>query len=283
MYRVIRGFGYWLACRTPAQLDKMANTAAFLWFDMLRFRRRLIVRNLTIAFGDDLSAAERCRMGRASIRHLILTFFEFLQSVRMDPLRRLTVEGDEHAAAALQEGRGAYILCAHLGNWEIFGGTGERLMTTPVSGIVKEVGKGRLNYLVDELRRGCGWIPIYRKPAGEALRAIRAALKRNEFVAFMLDQARPGAPRIPFFGAPARTQTSLAAFARKYPAPVIPVCIRRLSPGRHHVHVWPALELPRSDDAEKDVLESTARFNRQIETMIRTAPEQYFWLHNRWK
>lgn len=282
MYRLIKGLGHALCRLSPTALDRWAAVLARLSFDVLRIRRRMILRNLTIAFGDTYTAAERVRLGRASFKHFYLTAFEFLRATGTNVLADTDQEGLEYVTAALAEGKGAYVLTCHLGNWEVMGAAGAHFATT-VNALVKEIGSGGANRLVDELRRKMGWVPIYRKPEGTALKAILAALKRNELVGFMLDQARPGAPRIPFFGTPAKTLTSLAAIWRKYPRPIIPVSIHRLGPCQHHAKAWPPLMPVRTDDAKQDVLNLTAECNRMIEQMIRETPEQYFWMHNRWK
>ncbi len=282
MYKLLVFIGRTLNHCSPGGLNRLATVLAVLSFDVLRFRRRLILRNLEIAFGSEWSAQQRVAVGRASMRNFFLTVFEFLESVERDLLAELTEEGKEHAHQALEGGQGAYILCGHLGNWEAMGGAGSRF-AAPSHALVKEVGKGGANRLVDELRRKAGFSPIYRKPKGSAMKAIYQALRRNELVAFILDQARPGAPRIPFFGTPAKTQTSLAAIWRKTPRPVIPVSIHRTAPRQHHVKGWPPLELTRTDNAEQDMITLTTTFNATLEKMIRTAPEQYFWLHDRWK
>lgn len=283
MYRFIKGVGILLSRLTPAGLDRLARGCAVLAYDILRFRRRLILNNLTIAYGHEMSKADRVHVGRESVRHVFLTFFEFLRSVRIPLLEETTAEGVEHVTNALAQGKGAYILCGHHGNWEVMGAAGTRFAGAPNHGIVKEMRQKGADQLVDELRRKNGMYPIYRKPAGSALKAIRETLRANELVGFVLDQARPGAPRIPFFGTPAKTQTSLAVIWRKYPAPIIPVSVHRLSPGRHHITVWPALDVHATDDSQQDVLRITEQCNAMLEKMIRTCPEQYFWLHDRWK
>ncbi len=282
MYRFIKGTGNLLSRLSPNGLDRLARMASFLAYDILRFRRRLILTNLRIAFGNELTEAERARIGRESVRHFLLTIFEFLRSVRIDILGDTTVDGVEHVTEVLAQGRGGYILCSHLGNWEAMGGAGTRFVV-PTYSLVKEMRQKGTDRLVDELRRKNGLYPIYRKPAGSAVKAIRETLKRNELVGFILDQARPQAPRVPFFGTPAKTQTSLAVIWRKYPAPIIPVSIRRIAPGKHAITVWPALKPELTKDAEADVLRITGQCNEMIEKMVRTAPEQYFWMHDRWK
>ena len=282
MYRIIRGLGICVSSLSPGGLERLARACAVLSFDIVRFRRRLILRNLEMALGAETTPAERVRIGRASMKHFMLNVFEFLGAVRRDMLDDLTVEGAESVWRALEEGQGAYILCCHLGNWEAMGAAGTRL-AAPTHALVKEVGEGGANRLVDELRRKSGLYPIYRRPAGAAMRALRAALDRNELVAFMLDQAVRGAPRLPFFGHPAKTQTSLAAIWRKTPRSIFPVSIQRVAPRRHRLTVWPQVPAKKTGDSKQDVLDITAQCNLMIEKMIRTCPEQYFWIHDRWK
>lgn len=282
MYSVLQAVGWWISRWSPRQAERRARGLAVFFFDVLRFRRRLILRNLEIAFGAELDVAARIRMGRASMQHFWMTMFEFLSAFQNDLIADVEGEGVELVQQALAGGRGAYMLVAHLGNWEALGPYGTRHVA-PVHSLVKEVGRGGANRFVDALRRHTGHTPIYRSPPGEALKAVRRVMKANQLVGFMLDQARPGAPRIPFFGTPAKTQTSLAAIWRKYPAPVIPASIHRLGYGRHRVKVWPELAMQRTDDARRDTEANTALLNRMLETMIRETPEQYFWLHDRWK
>ena len=282
MYYLLKGFGHLLCRLSPEALDRLARGLAYLTFDIIRLRRRLILRNIEIALGNETSASERVLMGRQSMRHFFLTVFETLRAVGSDVVAHVEVEGREHAQPALDAGKGAYILICHIGNWEVLGGAGSRY-GAHTHALVKEIGKGGANRLVDELRHRIGWTPIYRKPPAEAIRKIRAAMKRGELVGIMMDQARPGAPRLPFFGQPAKTLTILASLWRKSPAPVIPISIHRMSPTRHALKVWPPLTFKTLDDPKQADIENTILCNQMLETMIRHTPEQYFWLHNRWK
>ncbi len=283
MYQIIKCLAIAISKLSPGAAARLARGLAFLTFDVLRIRRALVLRNLEIAFGNETSPGERIRIARESVYHVMLTFIEFLRSVRIDIHEQTTCRGIEHVQTALKEGHGVYLLGCHLGNWEAMAGAGARFADTPAYSIVKDIGQGAVNRFVEDIRRKNGFHTIRRDPPGEALRAIRDTLRRNQMVGFMLDQARRGAPRIPFFGTPAKTQTSLAAIWRKRPAPVIPVSIRRIGIERHEINIRPALNLQRTGDSRKDILENTALFNRVMEDMIRECPEQYFWMHNRWK
>lgn len=98
-----------------------------------------------------------------------------------------------------------------------------------------------------------------------------------------MDQSRPGEPKLPFFGRPAKTNTSLAGVWPANPVPIVPAFITRQSPTVHTLRFFPPVTMTRSSDEKADVLANTETFNRVIEQMIRACPEQYFWMHNRWK
>lgn len=282
MYRFIKIVAIGLSRLSPEAVDRLARVLLFIFHDVLRIRRRLMMTNLRIAFGRQKSEAELRRIARESFYHFILTILEFMRSVRIDILAETALEETDILREAIAGGRGAYMLCCHLGNWEALGCAGTRHFT-PTYTIVKEMGQSGLHRFVDELRNRNGLLTIGRNEQGRAVRTIRATLKRGELVGFVFDQARPGAPRVPFFGTPAKTQTGLAALWRKWPAPIIPATIRRIGVGRHIIRLRPPLELKKTDDLQEDLMNHTLQFNQELESMIRECPEQYFWFHNRWK
>ena len=98
-----------------------------------------------------------------------------------------------------------------------------------------------------------------------------------------MDQSRPGNPYLEFFGQPARTNTSFAAIWRRCPAPIIPGYIVRHEFGRHTVHFLPEVTLDQTENEEEDILRHSRIMNGVIEGVVRQHPEQYFWMHNRWK
>ena len=112
---------------------------------------------------------------------------------------------------------------------------------------------------------------------------IRDTLKNGEMVGFMLDQYRQDGQMVPFWGTPAKSNPALAALWRRYPAPVISAFAQRTGICEHVVELLPELEIHKTQNSEEDVLRITAQFNKVLEDMIRRCPEQYFWMHNRWK
>jgi KDO2-lipid IV(A) lauroyltransferase len=132
--------------------------------------------------------------------------------------------------------------------------------------------------VVERFRRRSGVELITRR---RGLREILDALRQGRLVGILLDQnvSRGQGAFVPFFGVPASTSRSLAVIALRTGAPVLPVFIRRQPDGRHRVEIEPALAAP----PDGDVVAFTASFNGAIEAAIRKAPEQWFWLHRRWK
>ena len=263
-------------------MDRWARGLAWISFSLLRIRRRVILENLEIAFGNEMSEAERLNIGKKSVYHFALTILEFLRNLEHDPFSETEFHHREHFIDALNLGHGIYGLCCHLGNWELMGGAGTHYLT-PTYAVVKPIENPGVNRLVDELRNKIGLHTISLKPPGHALRTICRELKEGHMIGMILDQRRRGAPAIPFFGKPARTNTSLATLWLRFPAPIVPGYARRIAPGKTVIEALPALDLKTTGDNEKDIIALTTTFNEVIESMIRRCPEQYFWMHNRWK
>lgn len=281
MYWILKLIARAFSLLPERALPWFARAFAVLAFDVLRVRRRLVLGNLARALGPDESPA-RIALARQSYANFGLTVFEFLRGDVHDLAARVELRGAENAHQALQAGRGMFLLCLHLGNWEALGAKCSRALV-PSHVLVKKVGSPGVNRFVLEIRKKNGFLAIERKGKGDGARAVLQALKRGEAVGFIMDQSRPGEPRLPFFGHDAKTNTGLATFWRRVQAPVVPVAIRRVGPGRHVAEFRPALPLTATDDAETDVRRLSTLFNQALEDEIRRAPEQYLWLHDRWK
>jgi KDO2-lipid IV(A) lauroyltransferase len=281
LYWAAKVFALALSFLSPRATGALATAIAWFLFDVCRFRRFLVLSNIATAF-PKMPKSERIKLGRVSFANFILTAFEFLRSIRHDICADVELLGADHLHNALSQQHGAYVICCHLGNWEAMGAKMTRAIA-PSHVLVKKVGGAGLDRFVTELRRRNGFLPVIRKEKGDGLKAIVKALSRHEVVGFAMDQARPGEPKLPFFGKPAKTNTSLAAIWMRHPAPIVSAFVRRLGVGRHVVEIMPALELKVSGNAEQDILALSEQFNGVVEAMIRANPSQYFWLHNRWK
>jgi KDO2-lipid IV(A) lauroyltransferase len=282
LYWLLRIFSLILASLPASLLDACARIFAFCLFDVFRLRRRLILQNLNRAFGDTLPSPEKLRIGRASIYNFLLTTLEFLRSHRYPLDSDVVFYGREHLENALSAGGGAYVVVCHLGNFEAMATCVSKSIARVYAPVKKVGGKGSTKF-VTEMREMNGFSAEVRKQKGDGIRAIIATLKANQVVGFMMDQARPGEQKLPFFGFPAKTNTSLAAIWARYPRPVIPGwCVRR-GFNQHSVYFLPPVAHVQTGDAAADIIENTLLYSAAVEQMIRQQPDQYFWLHDRWK
>ena len=246
---------------------------------VLAERCRIADTNLRLCF-PELSGSDRRRLVNRHFQSLGITVFElgltwWATDQRLE--RLVTFEGEEHVRAALAQGRGVILLTGHFAAAELTG----RAMRRKFPNLAALYRKNR-NPLVDEvLRRGRSravW-PLIPK---DSIRQLLRTLQNGQLVYYAADQAyqRKYSVLVPFFGQPAMTNGALSHIARMSGAPVVPFLSRRLDGGRgYHVTALPALE----NFPTADIGADAARTNRVIEDMIRLAPEQYYWVHRRFK
>ena len=271
----------WLPAHLPAKtgLAVGRRIGDGLWC-LLPRRRRQALDNLRLSLGRELTSGEIERLGRRSFQHLGMNLIEacryFLRPTDV-MLSRVRVEGVEHLQNAAAQGRGILVLTAHYGNWELLAAA-HGLTGLPLSVVIRPLDHPVLDDLAARLRRRSGAELIVKH---QAVREVLQALRRGRMVGVLLDQnaTRAEGVFVPFFGVPASTSKGLAVLALRTEAPVVPVFLRRTPEGDHCMDVGPALVPP----PDGDVLAYTATFNRAIEAEIRRAPEQWLWMHARWR
>ena len=193
---------------------------------------------------------------------------------------RVKVEGAEHARDAYAQGKGVLILTAHLGNWDLLGMYTPKL-GYPLTIISKKVKDPAVNEMWMNLRKEYG---VNIVPAHNSYRDCLRVLRRNELLGFILDQNRPRGEGVfvDFFGKPASTTPGLAYLAAQTKAPVLPVFIERTSDTTHTIRAYPALPPPPNRE-QPAILAATQLYTKVIEDEIRKYPEQWTWIHRRWK
>lgn len=254
-----------------------------LAYAVLSRRRRIALGNLTVAF-PELPPAARRRLGRRSFEHLGVMAAELCRTLREPPDRTLAgvgLEGLEHLAAVMAAHGRALVVTAHLGNWELLS-LAHRLTGFPLAIVVRPLDAPWLDALVRRLRAAAG-VEIIEK--SRAVRPVLEALKRGRLVAILLDQnaTRREGVFVPFFGRLASTSRSVATIAVRTGTPVIPLFIRRDDGGRHRVIVVPPLYPPHRPTVDEAVVELTTACAGAIERAIRAAPDQWLWMHDRWR
>jgi len=276
-----------LLARLPlGVLDWAGYALAALAFDVVRIRRRITLANLQRAFPEK-TPAQRRRIGRASYRHVFLEAVEFARLSRMERgscLDHVVEVVHEERAGLLREQGGFVISLGHLGNWEFLAHYwAERGF--PLATLYKPMHNALLDARFLETRKRSGVEYISTRLAGRELwRRLVGAIRRGAGVGFLIDQdARRQGIFIPFFGHPASTATGAATLALRQGVPIVPVFCFRVAPFQFRIEVGEPIRPPDARRAAAHIEELTRRQVAALESAIRRAPEQYFWLHNRWK
>jgi len=263
-------------------LGRALGTAAF---HLAPGERRKALASLSVAF-PELSDAARLDLARRCFRHLGTAALEMAVAPRLDVAefdRLVDCSGDALAAMdrASASGKGAVVVGAHLGNWELQA-WGVARHGLPLHAVGKENVDPRLTRLIDRFRALGGVRNIWRGQPGAAVALLRA-LRKGELLAMLIDQdTSVQNVFVPFFGRPAATPRAAADLVLRTGAAAVVCLIHKREDGTYRASSE-EVEVPRTGDAERDAVELTARFTGRIEAAIRAHPEQWVWMHQRWK
>lgn len=243
-------------------------------------------RNLEIAF-PEMPDPERRRLLRGTFASLGRLLGEFSQLPRATPekLRQL-IEYDEvglaHLRAAEKNKRGVIFLTGHLGCWELHS-FGWSALEYPLSFLVRPLDNPRIEAMIEAIRTKFGNRAIDKQTAArQSLRVLREGGTLG-ILSDLNTQTREGV-FVPFFGTLACTTAGIATLALKTDAVVIPTCaVWNKERQRYFFHGDPPVELVRTGVHAKDIELNTARFAAAVERMVRLYPDQWLWIHKRWK
>ncbi len=254
---------------------------AYRWFPKDRERS---IENLAIAFPQSPTMVRQA-MTRSMFRALGEHAFDFLKlegsSREQIDAMVSQVDGIEHIDAAFAEGKGLIAVTGHIGCWELmpayFGQRGY-----PVTVVARKMRNPRLDKALQRIRRSVGVETIDRDAnAREMLRVLRS----KRALGVLIDQHTDVAGLyVPFFGRLAHTPSGVAKIALSTGAPIVPMAIFGTNDGKYRVQVLPPIPVPENvGNKDSAVREITTACSQAIETLIRTAPKQWVWFHNRWR
>lgn len=254
----------------------------------LPLRRKVIVANLRRVFGDDAPQAEIDALAQAHYAHLARLGAEFLHYRWYSARRKralVRVEGVDAFAKAWEAGKGVLVLTGHFGNFEV--ATLAGLAQFPevrhrVHVVRRPIKPAWLDALVNRRMRKAGFGTIGKRGSLDRMLAL---LERGDAIVFPFDQhaRRPDGIEVEFFGHAAGTFKSLAIIAIATGAPVIPAAAWRDPDGRHVLRFEPALAPVAADDPDDEIRRTTRAYNQALERLVLRHPEQWWWVHRRWK
>jgi KDO2-lipid IV(A) lauroyltransferase len=271
----------WLPYRLTAALG--AAIGALLW--ALRIRRKVVGENLARAFPEK-TEAERLAIARRTFTVLGQMLVDFVRVPYLAPARleRLFVaEGWDRYEEAAARGKGVVACTAHFGNFEALAGA-HTMRGVPITTISRQMADNWINRAWRAFRHKSGVEEIVVKRNATFKEAVRA-LRNRRVLGFVIDQNDTSRTAVfpTFFGVPAATSPTPAWLALRTGAAVVFVLSYPLGDGRHRVILEGPLEVPDTGDRERDVLAFMQDLNLRLERWIREHPEQWYWLHRRWK
>jgi len=247
-----------------------------------RRHRGVAARNLAAAF-PQMPPDEIRRRVKKVFEHIGLLVVESLQA------RKMLARGIENfvekpdlskVSEALDAGRGLIVATAHIGNWEI-AGHATSVMITPLNSVARPLDNPLIEKYVDSMRRLSGQKIIGKRGA---VRDMVRSLNAGEAIAVLMDQdARRHGVFVNFFGRPASTWPTVAALALKHGCPIVFGFARRTARFQYELIADHVFRPEPTGDRDADIRDLTQKITSRIEERIRETPEQWFWVHRRWK
>ena len=251
----------------------------------LRIRRGVVMDNLRLAFPEK-TEDERREIARATYRNLGRVAAEFLAIQRASDEEIATAferEGWDIYERARASGRGVLACTAHFGNFEVLAAV-NTLQGVPITMISREMGRSRFNDMWRAARAKAG-VEDLVVGRGNILQAAIRSMKAGRALGYVIDQNERSRNAVfpTFFGVPAATSPTPAILARRTGAEVIFTVAVPLGGGRHKVVIEGPIRMPDTGDRDADVLAFLQDLNDRLERWVRRHPEQWYWLHRRWK
>ncbi len=256
-----------------------------LIFFVDRRHRSVALENLRRAFGGVCRPDEIVGMARSTFCCLGQTFVDMCRLVRLSPqafAEAFEIEGPEVLESHRARRQGIIYVTAHFGPWEYLPAFATYVVGRPLTVVARPLDNPYLDRLVNALRRRLGSRIVSKR---KAMGAVLDVLRQGERIGVLIDQhvSPEKGVVVNFFGHPACTTSAPAFWALRSGAAVIPVVIVREGRGRFRVLQGKEISVPPTGTVREDVVALTAAMTAALEELIRHRPEQWLWIHRRWK
>lgn len=265
------------------QAGSLGGTLGSLVFRLTRFRKKTTLENISGAF-PLMTATEQSLLARRAFVNYGTTMTEMVWAGSQSPeelMRVVHLVNREVFDEVHSAGKGVILLSGHFGGWEMILNGLCLHLDKPFLTIVQRQRNGRIDELIDRQRRRFGNATV---PMGPAVREVMSVLGQGGVVAMLGDQSGPKeALFVDFFGRPAATHRGAAAFSLKTGAGIVMVFLVRRKDGMYDAHFEPVPQDDLGGYSEENVNELTRRHTAILERYIRRFPDQWLWMHRRWK
>ena len=246
--------------------------------------RRIVRRNLKFVYPEWSSDRVKKKSKRV-FQNLGITILEICQMIcfsRDDIIDKVKIRGEEHLFNAMHNNKGVILISAHLGNWEIVPLFWTLYFNTPVTIVARKIRNKIINRWIYGLRTRFGSRVIYKDVA---LPEMTRTLRQGKMLGILIDQGMKSSIgiKIRFFNKFVTATPAAALLAMRCKSPVIPIFCNRNDDGMLSINIEPPLILKKTDDLRTDLRTNTQIMTDAIEKAIRRYPEQWFWVHKRWR
>lgn len=277
-------FFAFIVVHLPIKIQNLlGDLIGILWLDILRIRRKIVLENLKIAF-PNLSKKEAVKLAQKSLRNMgrnVIEFCHFPYLTKENIDEKYNYVGLENLDKALLQDKGVCLLSLHMGNGD-FAGAAFSLKGYKIHLISKEFNVKWLNSLWFGIRGRLG--TKFISPRNSSYAVLRA-LRAKEIVVFVLDQfmGPPIGVETTFFGRKTGTAMGLTVMTKRTGAPVVLCYDLRNEDGTHTLTVGAPIPFEEKETKEATLSHMTQVYTNHIEEVVRNHPEQWMWVHRRWK
>ena len=264
-------------------IEAASNTVAAILKTLgpLTSQNRTMLRNLRMVF-PDWSEKQIRKVAQGTWETFGRTTGEMPHLAKMKPYvpnSRVEVVGAEHLDAIRESGKPAVLISGHFSNWEM---VGSAICNRPLDAQItyRSANNPHIDRRIAEARHAYGINVL--TPKGAGTRELMRALSRGQPVGLMNDQKFNQGIAVPFFGYDAMTAPGPTRLAMKFKAPLVPISCKRIGVARYRVTIHQPFFPDADPDEDKAIYNTVLRINQWVEACVRDAPDQWFWMHNRW-
>lgn len=271
-----------VVCVLPASLCRCVGNAlgALCWPIVPQKRKNMAVRNIMNSL--EVNEKEAIAIAKKSTTRFGRMFLEVLRVPGLNAAnigQHVRMVGGEYLTEALSHGHGAVLATAHSGNWELLGAA-LAMHDYPLVAVVQKQTNAAMDRFINEYRTRAGMHVTYKTGVREMIRL----LGEGKIIGLLIDQDAGGdGVFVDFFGRLASTPQGAAALARMKGAPIVPAFITENTDGSHNAILYPPVWVNKTADRNEDIRVTMQQLTKIVEQHIRKHPQEWFWLHNRWK
>jgi Kdo2-lipid IVA lauroyltransferase/acyltransferase len=257
---------------------------ASIAFSILKRDRNKTINNIKVIYGESMDHDSIKKMARNVFMHQARNLADYIWTLHVETreefLEFVNIEGEENLKKAYDQGKGVLCLICHMGSWE-FSAITPSLLGFETTAVSKALKDERLNKMIIGYREKRGMKNLSR---GKTYPLLIDALNKGECLIIMIDQdTKAKSIFVDFMGKSAYTPIGAALLALDTEAAVVPMAMKRLPDNKHQFTISPEIDLVRTGDKEHDIRINTQNFSKIIEEFISEDPEQWVWMHERWR